>query len=216
MNDGTTYAGRPVGNSPEMMPLDCSLNKDVDCCVDRHIFATKHLYDSTKKVQDERIFSMATPKEITRAYKRVWNPKYIGPEEGAASSRRIIEDTDKFIVNCVAIAKHCGTVVQGLGCRSGWRLEASSNIGDTEATTGEIIGKKSGGHHPKSPQGSSDSYWYHPDAEASSVERTNICLHNRAKSEAARKEAESMTQLNNVVNETAAASSPMRASLNTE
>ena len=40
LNDGTVYAGRPVGNSPELMPLDCSLFKDVDDAVARHIAVT--------------------------------------------------------------------------------------------------------------------------------------------------------------------------------
>ena len=29
LQDGTPYAGRPVGNSPEFMPLDDSLNMDI-------------------------------------------------------------------------------------------------------------------------------------------------------------------------------------------
>ena len=29
LQDRTTYAGRPVGNSPEFMPLDNSLNRDI-------------------------------------------------------------------------------------------------------------------------------------------------------------------------------------------
>ena len=29
MQDGTPYAGRPVGNIPEFMPLDNSLNRDI-------------------------------------------------------------------------------------------------------------------------------------------------------------------------------------------
>ena len=29
MQDGTPYAGRPVGNSPDFMPLDNSLNRDI-------------------------------------------------------------------------------------------------------------------------------------------------------------------------------------------
>ena len=29
LQDGTPYAGRPVGNSPEFMPLDNSLNRDI-------------------------------------------------------------------------------------------------------------------------------------------------------------------------------------------
>ena len=29
LQDGTPYAGRPLGNSPEFMPLDNSLNRDI-------------------------------------------------------------------------------------------------------------------------------------------------------------------------------------------
>ena len=40
LNDDTVYAGRPVDNKPELMPLDCSLFKDVDDVVARHIAVT--------------------------------------------------------------------------------------------------------------------------------------------------------------------------------
>ena len=33
LQDGTPYAGRPVGNSPEFMPLDNSLNRDILHCL---------------------------------------------------------------------------------------------------------------------------------------------------------------------------------------
>jgi len=33
LNAGTFYTGRPPGNGPEFMPLDASLNQDVDCAV---------------------------------------------------------------------------------------------------------------------------------------------------------------------------------------
>ena len=33
LQEGTTYAGRPVGNSPEFMPLDNSLNRDILHCL---------------------------------------------------------------------------------------------------------------------------------------------------------------------------------------
>ena len=36
LNAGTDYADRPPGNSPELMPLDASLNNDVHTCVDMH------------------------------------------------------------------------------------------------------------------------------------------------------------------------------------
>ena len=35
-NAKTVYFGRPVGNSPEIMPWDCSLNQDVHSCVEKY------------------------------------------------------------------------------------------------------------------------------------------------------------------------------------
>ena len=34
------YKGRPIGNSPEMMPWDCSLNMDLIHAVDQHCVMT--------------------------------------------------------------------------------------------------------------------------------------------------------------------------------
>ena len=36
LNNGTVLKGCPVGNNPEMMPWDCSLNKDVDDAFQQH------------------------------------------------------------------------------------------------------------------------------------------------------------------------------------
>ena len=36
LQDGTPYYGRPVGNSPEFMPLDNSLNRDILHCLRFH------------------------------------------------------------------------------------------------------------------------------------------------------------------------------------
>lgn len=43
INRGTCFFGRPVGNSPEMMPMDSSLNKDVDDEVSYHCSLTSTL-----------------------------------------------------------------------------------------------------------------------------------------------------------------------------
>ena len=39
--DGTPYAGRPVGNSPEFKPLDNSFNRDILNCLHFHFFLEK-------------------------------------------------------------------------------------------------------------------------------------------------------------------------------
>ena len=43
LNDNTRYKHAPTGNSPEMMPLDCSLFQDPHRSVQRHIIYTSDL-----------------------------------------------------------------------------------------------------------------------------------------------------------------------------
>ena len=96
------YAGRPVGNSPEMMPLDNSLNKDIHDSVDFHCLLTNHLQeDNIKK------FSMATPKQGTSAYCRL-----IDPVDGLAPPpHRIVQDCEKVLRSLKAIYDVNGAIV---------------------------------------------------------------------------------------------------------
>ena len=58
----TPYHGKLPGDSPELMPLDNSLNKDYDDSAKRHCAVTMHLpWNENKK--DLKIFSLATPRE---------------------------------------------------------------------------------------------------------------------------------------------------------
>ena len=61
VNGGTVYEGRPVGNSPEFMPLDNSLNADIKRSHDYHCAVTWHCATG-----DRRKFSMSTPRLIAR------------------------------------------------------------------------------------------------------------------------------------------------------
>ena len=108
INKGTPFFGRPIGNSPEMMPMDSSLNKDVDDEVWYHVSLT-----TTLSEENPLKFSMSTPKRGASAYKRVW--------EQVPSSRRIIEDTNKFVIAINVISEHQGRAVAGLGTRNGHR-----------------------------------------------------------------------------------------------
>jgi hypothetical protein len=54
--DLKAYVGRPVGNSPELMPLDCSLNQNIHVAVDQH--AT---YKSSLPESDLRKFGTSCP-----------------------------------------------------------------------------------------------------------------------------------------------------------
>ena len=91
LNAGTIFERRPVGNSPEFMPMDNSLHKDVDDGVRRHIAYTLKL-----KADDKKKFSLSTPERGSSAYHRVWNKDgYV--DCGVPSSKRIIQDTGKFL-----------------------------------------------------------------------------------------------------------------------
>ena len=68
--NSTAFAGRPTGDSPEMMPLDCSLNKDVDDAVKRHVWWTKTIADPDHPVK----FDRSSLKKHTAAYLRLLDP----------------------------------------------------------------------------------------------------------------------------------------------
>lgn len=65
----THYKGRPVGDCPEIMPLDNSLFRDFRCCFDDHVVLT-----SMAPREYPRRFSKATPKTIGAAVERLWDP----------------------------------------------------------------------------------------------------------------------------------------------
>jgi hypothetical protein len=166
VNAGTCYQGRPIGNSPEMMPLDASLNKDVDDGVHSHIVFTNGLApDNPQK------FCMTTPVRGSFAYRRVWNSPVIAGSEsgeidpgGTPSSTRIIQDIDKFTTSCMSIYNHKGTVVPGLGTRNGHRHEAEAK------NKGQIGGART------KKQDSVSTKFIHPDARGS---RQNLLLESK-------------------------------------
>jgi hypothetical protein len=94
------YAGRPVGNSPELMPLDNSLNRDIHTAVQKHIAMTNTLDDD-----DSRKFSLSTPKKGTVAYLKILNSGCAPREE------RIIQDVFKFEGACLLIMELDGKIL---------------------------------------------------------------------------------------------------------
>ena len=121
-DDRPRYKGRPVGNSPELMPLDCSLFADVDRAAGFHINLTRHL-----KAGDagfEKKFSRATPASSSSCYLRL-----LHPETGVApSSERIIQDVTRcFDKHLRAIYEANGKCVPNLGSRNGHRRVAYVN-----------------------------------------------------------------------------------------
>ena len=78
VNVGTKYYGRYVGDSPEFMPLDNSLNNDIHVRYRYHCVVTFHLPND-----DSRKHTLATPKRITDGLKKF----------GKILSERLISDT---------------------------------------------------------------------------------------------------------------------------
>ena len=115
LNGGTPYANRTVGNSPEIMPLDCSLNKDIHEGVRRYcIYTCKLDRDDNKKI------SVNTPKQRVHAYRQLWDPNHL--PEGIPSGKRIIEDINRiFNKNILRVVEARNDVAHGLGTQRGWQ-----------------------------------------------------------------------------------------------
>ena len=54
LQDGTPYAGRPVGNSPEFMPLYNSLNMDIIHCLRFNCVLSRFVLDGEGTDEEER------------------------------------------------------------------------------------------------------------------------------------------------------------------
>jgi hypothetical protein len=94
-----------VGNSPENMPWDSSLNQDVYAAVQRHVLLTLKL-----AVDDKQKFDLSTPKRGSSAYHRIL--------EVVPSSERIIHDIDKVFESMLIVQKARGVHCHGVGSRN--------------------------------------------------------------------------------------------------
>ena len=95
LQNGTHYAARPVGNSPDFMPLDKFLNRDILHSLHIHSIFSCYILDG-EAINEEEInicFSYSTLMEITRGLKRIWDSQI----EGAPSSARIIEYVERAL-----------------------------------------------------------------------------------------------------------------------
>ena len=151
------YALRPVGNMPEIMCLDNSLNQDIHANVDANVGATNFLPNN-----DERKFSLATPSHIISAYKRVFCPTT--EHSAIPSCRRIIQDISKVIFALKCIVEANGNVVRGLASREGHRRWVEDNengenyIVDEEDDGDNGDGGVDGDYESKGP-------WLHHDTK---------------------------------------------------
>jgi hypothetical protein len=125
LNDkfGKRWMGRPIGNSPELMPLDNSCNQDVHESVRRHVVMSLSVCGNVAD-NDPRRFSTSTPKQGLSAYLRVFDPKTgVAPRPD-----RIVQDVHKVVNACKEIYKAKGVYVPGLagGRVAGHRHTATS------------------------------------------------------------------------------------------
>ena len=67
LQDGTPYAGRPVGNIPEFMPLHKFLNRDILHSLHMHSVLRCYILDGEETDKEERnmCFSYSKPREIS-------------------------------------------------------------------------------------------------------------------------------------------------------
>ena len=116
LQDGTPYAGRPVGNSPTPTPLDNSLNRNILQSLCFHCVLSRFLLDGEGTDEEERNmrFSLSTPKEISRGLKRTWESKM-----GTPSLARIIHDLDLALKALEVVYRTNGAAVEGLAGSNG-------------------------------------------------------------------------------------------------
>ena len=165
VSDGTKitrYAGRPVGNQPELQPLDNSLNNDVKVAVQTQEASTYFLPQGHLKK-----FTMATREDIVSAVGRVHCPTY--PGSAIPTCRRIKQDIYKVIFNLFGIAEAKGHVVKGLAERDGHRRFVNNFAVDADILDAiEIdLGEDELGNENCEDEGEANNFicgrWFHPD-----------------------------------------------------
>jgi hypothetical protein len=84
LQGGTRYHDSIPGDSPNLMPLDKTLNQDIHSSARYHVAITSHL-----PKDDPHTFSFAIPKEISRAYLRLVDPNTGGAPHLNESSKTV-------------------------------------------------------------------------------------------------------------------------------
>ena len=115
LQDRTPYAGRPVVNIPEFMPLYNSLNKDILHSLHFHCVLSRFLLNREGTDEKERNmrFSFSTPKEIARGLKRIWESKM-----GTPSLARIVKYVNLALKVFEIVYRKNGATVEGLADRN--------------------------------------------------------------------------------------------------
>ena len=143
----SAYLHRPVGNSPENMPWDTSLNQDVKKAVEHHVNLTHELEEN-----DPKKFSISTPNRGSSAFLRVL--------EEIPTSKRIIHDVKKVLVSLEIVRKARGRKVQGVGNSNYGKRHIKSKLKKSNNPTGKRMQAK-------------DNYgeagWVHPDGREAAM-----------------------------------------------
>ena len=89
LQDGTTYAGCHVGNSPDFTPLEKSLNRDILQSLHFHCLLSHFVLKGGGNDEEEKKISYANPKKIVIGLKHIWES-----ETGSPSSTQTVKDID--------------------------------------------------------------------------------------------------------------------------
>jgi len=113
INVRKSYNGKPVGNSPEYMPLDCHLNQDIHACHHYHTQLTQPIPD-----ENPLKFTSSTPKRMADSYIRLTHP-----DNGVVpSSDRILEDINRVLLSLERVREARGCIIDD-SSRVGRRFE---------------------------------------------------------------------------------------------
>lgn len=115
------YDGRPVGNSPEFMPWDNSLNKDIDDDVLLHVCLTDDLKKGPDGKYPKERYSLETPKLGAEAYRRRVDPALL--PLGSPLPSRIVHDIKKALDAFKVVYDNGGAQCPWLANQNGHRRE---------------------------------------------------------------------------------------------
>ena len=107
-NVGTRYAGKLVGNSPELMPLDSNLFSDLEYFIKQHCALTHDLAHD-----DPRKFKLGTPKDVWSAMTRSWE---------MIPAPRVVQDIKRWETALGDIVEVRGAVVPDIDTCHGRRV----------------------------------------------------------------------------------------------
>ena len=115
------YKKHPIGNSPEVMPLDAHLNQDVHSSHDFH----KTLFDNLSENHPKK-FSGNTPYRLAFSYLRLFHPV----NGITQSSKRIIKDITRVLDSLEKVrgARGCITMRYMLICLTIGKTKCSNQL----------------------------------------------------------------------------------------